>query len=274
MVQHRGFLVLLVLGATVAGAQERAVQPTRRRLVVSPRAESSPHVPELFLRPGTATTLHLPAAVRPDGLAFESAENKVRAIQPAPRVILLYAMVDLGPGKLGFIVRTEDGNRYPFWLTSRPDVWDSEVTVSFERSSACSHPADGSIMESLLNGQKVDLSVRSYGESGGSAGDKLDTLATDFYVKSAVRQGDLVFIQVVNEASAPWAVQEARLEGPEGVVLNVLDIRWIGFTNGISVNVIAAELPAGAGSDYTLESIKLTGRDGRVTALKQAVSLP
>lgn len=271
--QKRRWLVLLVLGAIQAGAQERAVQPNRRRLVVPVRVETANYVPELLLRPGMATTLHLPAPVHPGGFTVEGGGDiRVRAIQPTPMVIVLYTMSELGPGRVPFLVRTEDGHRYPFWLTSRPGAWDSEVTLAFERASACTHKGDGSIMEALLSGPKLDLTFRQYGELSGSSADKLDPLETDFYVKSAVRHGDLVFIQIVTDA--PWAVQEARLEGQEGVVLEVADIRWIATPNGLSVNVIAAELPAGTGADYTLTSIQLTGRDGRVTTLKQAVNLP
>jgi len=91
-------------------------------------------------------------------------------------------------------------------------------------------------------------------------------------VTRATRCGHRYLIQVKSVSDAPWFLREARLEGPNGEVLKVYGIlhRALG---GWFVNGIIAEVPEGAGADFSLSRLVLTGQDGRV-AQPDGVLLP
>lgn len=271
---RRVFLLLLALGATQAEAQERAAQANRRRLVVPVKADQAAYVPEVRVAPGLATTLHLPRPVRHGGLTLDGeARGRVKATHIFPTDIVLSPSTELGPEQISLTVTTEEGRRYPFLLTTRPGIWDSEVTLALDQSSSTTQETDGSIMKALLDDEKLELRVRHYDQPP-PAVDQPEIGTADFFVKTAVRRGNLIFIQVKSLEPKPFAVQEARLEGPNGEVLTVLDIRWGAHSQNTNVNVIVAEVPRRAEGDYTLTSIQLTSRDGNVTTLNGEVSLP
>src|SRR5687767_8618575 len=134
---HRGLLVLLALGAIQAQAQERAAQPNRRRLVVPVKADRPGYIPEVRLMPGLATTLHLPRPVRPGGLTLgQEAQGRVKATHTFPTDIVLSASSDLGREQVSLTATTEEGRPYQVMVTTEPGVWDSEVTVAFEKPAA------------------------------------------------------------------------------------------------------------------------------------------
>jgi hypothetical protein len=69
-------------------------------------------------------------------------------------------------------------------------------------------------------------------------------------------------------------VEQAKLVGPNGEILKVRQVRWRMEDNNWNLNVVTAEVPAGAGADYALKSIELVSEDARVASLDQKVALP
>ena len=90
------------------------------------------------------------------------------------------------------------------------------------------------------------------------------------YVSTAMRCGSRYIFQVKSRSTEPWAIEHARLEGPNG---ETLQVRSLSFKKGrdCDINIIVAEAPPGV----AVASLKLdlTGPAGRVAKL-EAGNLP
>ncbi|HVE83696.1 MAG TPA: hypothetical protein VND93_12635, partial [Myxococcales bacterium] len=89
-------------------------------------------------------------------------------------------------------------------------------------------------------------------------------------VVRAARCGNRYVLQVKSRSAEPWVLKEARLEGPNGMVLKVAGLRWR-LADGWSINVVMVEAPEGQGADFPLVRLHLVGQDGRAAVLGKVV---
>ena len=131
---------------------------------------------------------------------------------------------------------------------------------------------DCSSVETYLGGG--ELAVRTYSappssEASGSKGWKRAP-----YVASVSHCGQVFVFQVMSRSQEAWVIRQARLEGPNGEVLQVEALLSKVLPVGrrhLTVNVIVARAPAGA--KLSRLRLDLSGEDGRV-AQTEAVDLP
>jgi hypothetical protein len=94
------------------------------------------------------------------------------------------------------------------------------------------------------------------------------------YVASVSHCGQVFVFQVQSRSQEAWVIRQARLEGPNGEVLQVeallSKVLPVGQRHR-TVNVIVARAPAGA--KLSRLRLDLSGEDGRV-AQTEAVDLP
>jgi hypothetical protein len=129
------------------------------------------------------------------------------------------------------------------------------------KESASSRIADCSFVETYLGGDAP--AVRTYavplavptGPAGGA-------WKQAPYVRSVARCGQLYIFQVWSRSTEPWAIKNARLEGPRGETFQVNALRFNGVDDGWDINVIVAEAPQGAKPSEL--KLHMTGKDDRV----------
>lgn len=127
-------------------------------------------------------------------------------------------------------------------------------------------PATGSVrpdcssVETYLGGGQ--LTVRMYpapsdSEASGSKGWKKAP-----YVASVTHCGQVFVFQVRSQSREAWVIRQARLEGPNGEVLQVEALYPGELPDHRSVNVIVARVPVGV--KLARLKLDLSGEDGRV----------
>jgi len=135
------------------------------------------------------------------------------------------------------------------------------------RPAATPATTDCSVVEALLG--DAALAIRKYGAP--PAEHDNSPWKTAPWVWRASRCGNRYFIQVKSRSSEPWVLQQARLEGPNGVVLKVDGVRSRSRRDGWDVNIIVAEVPEDAKAEFPLLRVHLAGEDGRVAVLDKVV---
>jgi len=274
---HR--VIVIGVGLVAAAAQAEPSPHVRagvwRKLAVAPAGEASEVVPELRVAPGSATLLHLPSPILPGGFTVSGGQGRVDVHQVTPTTLVIVPATEVGPERVPLAVATADQRRYPFLMATRPEVVDLEVSVVFSdppTKTVAQERSDFDLVGALLNHKQVH--ARQYQRPVRGRGQGRSAWETP-YIETAVRMGGRYFIQVANRSTAPWKVQQAKLEGTSGI-LRVVDIRWQmePVDQDWNVNVIVAEVPEGTRADYVLTAIELVGEDARVARLAQEVSLP
>jgi hypothetical protein len=141
------------------------------------------------------------------------------------------------------------------------------------RITAATGPAghDCSSVETYLGGG--DLAVRTYSAPPNSEASGAKGWKRAPYVASVSHCGQVFVFQVQSRSQEAWVIRQARLEGPNGEVLQVeaLLSRELPAGQHRSVNVIVARAPVGA--KLSRLRLDLSGEDGRV-AQTDAVDLP
>jgi len=147
--------------------------------------------------------------------------------------------------------------------TSQGSASGATQTVAPDQSPGAGtkpRSADCSSVETYLGGGQ--LTVRTYpappnSEASGAKGWKRAP-----YVASVSHCGQLFVFQVKSQSREAWVIRQARLEGPNGELLQVDALRSGELPDHWSVSVIVARAPAGAKlSNLRLD---LSGEDGRV----------
>jgi hypothetical protein len=191
-------LAFTVVAASAVRAQQSAAgAPSKRTVTFTFDQKLETDVAELYVAPGSSTTVHMPEPIRKDGYTIKGGEGRVTAIQAPgnPNILVLLATGQIGSEPISLLVTTVDGKRYPFRVASIPGRMDSEVrVVSWRAREKGQLPAVGpSIMDVLLQGKEI--AVRSFEKS---------RVADPYspWVEKAVRQDDWVYLRVYRERRA------------------------------------------------------------------------
>jgi hypothetical protein len=168
-----------------------------------------------------------------------------------------------------------EGEQSPVVLTPRgpvapPAKLDAEVDASTHEE-----PDKCGIEQSLYDGKDVPVGARSYkATSPNPDGQQRKTWTAPPRVENVGRFRQSYFIQVVSESDEQWVVRDAKLVGSDGKLLEVVRIRPRKPGGNVSLNIITAVRTEGtAEPDYMLDTILLSGKDGRAIVL-QNISLP
>src|SRR4051812_21987197 len=139
------------------------------------------------------------------------------------------------------------------------------------RNAAATGPVrlDCSSVETYLGGGQ--LTVRTYPAPDDSEASATSGWKRAPYVASVSHCGQVFVFQVRSRSREAWVIRQARLEGPDGVVLPVEALFSREQPNQRSVSVIVARAPVGA--KLSRLKLDLSGEDGHV-AQAEAVDLP
>lgn len=250
-------LTFTIAGGAVRAQQQPTSSPSQRTVTFRFDRQLETEVAEIYLAPGSSTTVHMPGPIRKGGFTLKGGEGRITAMQPQanPNVLVLLATGQIGPERIPAFVATADGKRYPFRLATLSGIMDSEVrVVSWIEEARDQRPSGDLMMEVLV--QRKKLAVRSFETS--IEGQEMEPSVT-----TAVRQGDRLYLQITRWrklTDRPWKVQTATLLGVQGELWKVMGVQW-GWDGKQDTNVILAEIPEGA-SKGSLTSIQLRGDDG------------